>query len=184
MEFLKIIILSFVIIWQITNSILLNTFNIISRLFNVLKSVPTISKWKNINLVLESSWKNLRVLLKIRHVFIYCHYNMISVSFTGEYIHKLAIANILKSWNCLQYFNPLIYIFVSESEWKLILVKQRSLVGKLPCGADIYKINKISVLPLCLAEVQELDIEVSSKAPGRPVCPLSRLRWESRSTNA
>ena len=62
---------------------------------------PQIANGKNINLVLEmSSGKKLRKLPKIRHVFIYCHYNMISVSFhfnTGEYIHKLAIANTLKS---------------------------------------------------------------------------------------
>ena len=64
---------------QITNSILLNTSNIIFRLFNVLKSVPTNSKWKNINLVLESSLKVLGTL-----IYILISFKMIYPFFSGR----------------------------------------------------------------------------------------------------
>ena len=50
-----------------------------------------------------------------------------------------------------------------ESEWKLLLVKQQELVGQLPGGADVYKINKIVILPLCLDEPKDLEIDLCSK---------------------
>lgn len=56
------------------------------------------------------------------------------------------------------------YVFCLESEWKLLLVKQQELVGQLPGGADVFKINKIAILPLCLEEAKDLDIEVRNFA--------------------
>ena len=42
------------------------------------------------------------------------------------------------------------------------MVRQRSLVGTLPCGTEVYRISRITVLPLCLEEPRDLDIEVNS----------------------
>ena len=53
-----------------------------------------------------------------------------------------------------------IWNLISESEWKLLLIKEQECVGQLPGGADVYKINKIAILPLCLDEPKDLDIEV------------------------
>jgi hypothetical protein len=50
-----------------------------------------------------------------------------------------------------------------ESEWKLLLIRQRSCVGTLPGGAEVYKIDKITILPLCVDEPKDLDIELCHK---------------------
>ena len=54
-----------------------------------------------------------------------------------------------------------IFLILSESEWKLLLIRQRTLVGTLPGDIEVYKINKLSILPLCLEEPKDLDLEVS-----------------------
>ena len=42
-------------------------------------------------------------------------------------------------------------------------MKQQELVGQLPGGADVFKINKIVILPLCLDEPKDLEIDVRNK---------------------
>ena len=56
---------------------------------------------------------------------------------------------------------------VSETEWKLLLIRQRTRVGKLPDESDVYCINRVTVLPLCLDEPKDLDIEVFVIEKGR-----------------
>ena len=63
---------------------------------------------------------------------------------------------------------------VSDSEWKLLLVRQHHLVGMLPCGAEIYKITKIAILPLCQDEPKELELEVSVTTNLLQVCTVQR----------
>ncbi|CAM1296239.1 INPP5F (predicted) [Pycnogonum litorale] len=48
----------------------------------------------------------------------------------------------------------------SESDPKLILIKQRSLVGQLPGGHDVYKINKIVILSLSLDDTALVDLSI------------------------
>ena len=48
----------------------------------------------------------------------------------------------------------------SETEWKLLLIRQRTHVGKLADESDVYCINRVTVLPLCLDKPKDLDIEV------------------------
>lgn len=55
-------------------------------------------------------------------------------------------------------FCSFLYI-VSESE-KLLLIRQRTYIGSLPGGHDVYGINKIIVLPISMKETPELGIEV------------------------
>ena len=66
---------------------------------------------------------------------------------------------------------------VSDSEWKLLMVRQHHLVGTLPSGAAIYKITKIAILPLCQDEPKELELEVSDRPDVihlvEPLSPLS-----------
>ncbi|XP_077992245.1 phosphatidylinositide phosphatase SAC2-like [Glandiceps talaboti] len=50
-----------------------------------------------------------------------------------------------------------------ESDWKLLLIRQRTHVGCLPDGSDVFCINKIAVLPLTLNEPSDLDIELCKK---------------------
>lgn len=49
---------------------------------------------------------------------------------------------------------------VAESEWKLLLIRQRTLVGTLAKEHSIYKINKIAVLSLSNTDPTDLDLEV------------------------
>ncbi|XP_077870090.1 phosphatidylinositide phosphatase SAC2-like [Saccoglossus kowalevskii] len=50
-----------------------------------------------------------------------------------------------------------------DSDWKLLLIRQRTHVGCLPDGSDVYSINKIAVLPLTLNEPTDLEIELCKK---------------------
>ncbi|KAK3589432.1 hypothetical protein CHS0354_020761 [Potamilus streckersoni] len=49
-----------------------------------------------------------------------------------------------------------------DSEWKLLLIRQRSCIGKIAGGHNIYKINKIAVLSLSEAE-PDLELELCRK---------------------
>jgi hypothetical protein len=49
--------------------------------------------------------------------------------------------------------------FISDSEWSLLLIKQRAHVGKID-QHNIYKIYKIAVIPLSSQEPVDLDLEV------------------------
>ncbi|XP_023212300.1 phosphatidylinositide phosphatase SAC2-like, partial [Centruroides sculpturatus] len=46
---------------------------------------------------------------------------------------------------------------------KLLLIRQRALVGCLPGGHEVYKIQKIAILPLNQHDVPELDIELCKR---------------------
>ncbi|XP_071090105.1 LOW QUALITY PROTEIN: phosphatidylinositide phosphatase SAC2-like [Haliotis cracherodii] len=50
-----------------------------------------------------------------------------------------------------------------ESEWKLLLIRQRTLVGTLAKEHSIYKINKIAVLSLSNTDPTDLDLELCKK---------------------
>ncbi|KAM4031701.1 phosphatidylinositide phosphatase SAC2 isoform 2-T2 [Anomaloglossus baeobatrachus] len=47
--------------------------------------------------------------------------------------------------------------------WWLLLIRQKSLIGVLPEGHEIYKITKIAVIPLSTAEPQDLELELCKK---------------------
>ncbi|XP_070539882.1 phosphatidylinositide phosphatase SAC2-like isoform X2 [Ptychodera flava] len=50
-----------------------------------------------------------------------------------------------------------------ESDWKLLLIRQRTPVGCLPDDSQVYCINKIAVLPLSLNEPIDFEIELCKK---------------------
>ncbi|XP_067657111.1 phosphatidylinositide phosphatase SAC2-like isoform X2 [Haliotis asinina] len=50
-----------------------------------------------------------------------------------------------------------------ESEWKLLLIRQHTLVGTLAKEHNIYKINKIAVLSLSNSDPTDLDLELCKK---------------------
>ncbi|XP_067118667.1 phosphatidylinositide phosphatase SAC2 isoform X3 [Centruroides vittatus] len=51
----------------------------------------------------------------------------------------------------------------SDVDKKLLLIRQRALVGCLPGGHEVYKIQKIAILPLNQHDVPELDIELCKR---------------------
>ncbi len=64
----------------------------------------------------------------------------------------------------------------------MILIRQRTKIGTLPDGNDVFAINKVTVLPLCLDEPKDLELEVSTLLarvgflPGRNLLLL--YRWK------
>lgn len=48
----------------------------------------------------------------------------------------------------------------TDLPWWLLLIRQKSLIGVLPDGHEIYKITKIAVIPLSAEEPQDLELEV------------------------
>lgn len=50
---------------------------------------------------------------------------------------------------------------LTDDDWRLILIKQKSVVGSVLEDHQIYKVNKIIVVPLSDADPQELDLDVS-----------------------
>ncbi|KAK3095790.1 hypothetical protein FSP39_019195 [Pinctada imbricata] len=46
-----------------------------------------------------------------------------------------------------------------DEEWRLLLIKERSLVGRIAEKHEVYRINKIVIIPLSSAEPQELDLD-------------------------
>lgn len=56
----------------------------------------------------------------------------------------------------IQYFCVL-----TDDDWRLILIKQKSVVGSVLDDHQIYKVNKVIILPLSDADPQEFDLDVS-----------------------
>lgn len=52
-------------------------------------------------------------------------------------------------------------IFLTDDDWRLILIKQKSVVGSVLDDHQIYKVNKVIILPLSDADPQEFDLDVS-----------------------
>ena len=50
-----------------------------------------------------------------------------------------------------------------EADWKLLVIRQRTLVGKIADKHNIYKINKIAVLSLSDADPVDVELEVCSR---------------------
>lgn len=50
---------------------------------------------------------------------------------------------------------------LTDDDWRLILIKQKSVVGSVLDDHQIYKVNKVIVLPLSDADPQEFDLDVS-----------------------
>ncbi|XP_075071640.1 phosphatidylinositide phosphatase SAC2 isoform X3 [Mixophyes fleayi] len=51
----------------------------------------------------------------------------------------------------------------ADLPWWLLLIRQKSLIGVLPDGHEIYKVTKIAVIPLSAAEPQDLELELCKK---------------------
>nr|XP_014346507.1 PREDICTED: phosphatidylinositide phosphatase SAC2-like isoform X2 [Latimeria chalumnae] len=47
-----------------------------------------------------------------------------------------------------------------DSEWYLVLIRQKTLVGQIPPGHSVYKVTKVAVIPLSRSEPADLDLEV------------------------
>ena len=41
------------------------------------------------------------------------------------------------------------------------MIRQRTKIGTLPDGNDVFAINKVTLLPLCLDEPKDLELDVS-----------------------
>lgn len=50
---------------------------------------------------------------------------------------------------------------LTDDDWRLILIKQKSVVGSVLDDHQIYKVNKVIILPLSDADPQEFDLDVS-----------------------
>ncbi|PIO27071.1 hypothetical protein AB205_0193150, partial [Aquarana catesbeiana] len=90
-----------------------------------------------------------------------CIYNttLLSSSFTAT--------DLLLAWNpiCLGLVEGIIgkVQLHADLPWWLLLIRQKSLIGVLPKGHEIYKITKIAVVPLSTAEPQDLELDLCKK---------------------
>lgn len=50
-----------------------------------------------------------------------------------------------------------------EAEWKLLLIRQRTLVGKIAGKHDVYKVDKVAVLSLSDTEPVEVELDLCGK---------------------
>ena len=57
---------------------------------------------------------------------------------------------------------------LTEADWKLLLIRQRTLVGKIADKHDIYKIDKIAVLSLSDADPVDVELEVRRRISRTP----------------
>lgn len=53
------------------------------------------------------------------------------------------------------------FCVLTDDDWRLILIKQKSVVGSVLEDHQIYKVNKVIILPLSDADPQEFDLDVS-----------------------
>ncbi|XP_053548633.1 phosphatidylinositide phosphatase SAC2 [Bombina bombina] len=78
-----------------------------------------------------------------------------------------AATDLLLAWNpiCLGLVEGVIgkVQLHTDLPWWLLLIRQKSLIGKLPGGHEINKITKIAVIPLSSAEPQDLELELCKK---------------------
>eukprot|EP00079_Xenopus_tropicalis_P031377 XP_017945148.1 PREDICTED: phosphatidylinositide phosphatase SAC2 [Xenopus tropicalis] len=78
-----------------------------------------------------------------------------------------AATDLLLAWNpiCLGLVEGIIgkVQLHTDLPWWLLLIRQKSLIGILPGGHEIYKINKIAAIPLSGAEPQDLELELCKK---------------------
>ncbi|XP_040217400.1 phosphatidylinositide phosphatase SAC2 [Rana temporaria] len=75
--------------------------------------------------------------------------------------------DLLLAWNpiCLGLVEGIIgkVQLHADLPWWLLLIRQKSLIGVLPKGHEIYKITKIAVVPLSTAEPQDLELDLCKK---------------------
>lgn len=75
--------------------------------------------------------------------------------------------DLLLAWNpiCLGLVEGVIGKIQLHTDfaWRLLLIRQKALVGKLPEDHEVYKITKIAVIPLSEAEPQDLELELCKK---------------------
>ena len=50
---------------------------------------------------------------------------------------------------------------VTGSEWKLIVISKRTFLGLFPGDHQVYRIDRIAVLPLAVGEVPDVELDVS-----------------------
>ncbi|OCT71319.1 phosphatidylinositide phosphatase SAC2 [Xenopus laevis] len=78
-----------------------------------------------------------------------------------------AATDLLLAWNpiCLGLVEGIIgkVQLHTDLPWWLLLIRQKSLIGSLPGGHEIYKINKIAAIPLSAAEPLDLELELCKK---------------------
>lgn len=62
----------------------------------------------------------------------------------------------------IKYVKANLTLCLTDSDWKLLLVKTRIPVGTLPRGQMIYRIAKVLVVTLGPCSTKDLDVEVRS----------------------
>uniref|UniRef100_UPI00358E7CFE phosphatidylinositide phosphatase SAC2 isoform X1 n=1 Tax=Myxine glutinosa TaxID=7769 RepID=UPI00358E7CFE len=82
-------------------------------------------------------------------------------------LHARSASALLHAWNpvCLGLVEGVIgkIKLFTEDEWRLVLIRQKELVGELPGGHRVYKISRIVCVPLFPGEPVELDLELCKK---------------------
>ncbi|XP_078079459.1 phosphatidylinositide phosphatase SAC2 isoform X2 [Mustelus asterias] len=75
--------------------------------------------------------------------------------------------DLLLAWNpiCLGLVEGVIGKIQLHTDfaWQLLLIRQKTVAGKLPGEHEVYKITKIVVIPLSEAEPQDLELELCKK---------------------
>lgn len=57
----------------------------------------------------------------------------------------------------------LFFFFISESEWRLLLISKQTCVGEMTGGHEVFQINKVAVLPLSSTEPVDMELDVRMK---------------------
>ena len=73
---------------------------------------------------------------------------------------RLPYIVLVNLWNPYCCIDQIIVLYIADTEWKLLLIRQQESVGILPGSHEVFKVTKISILPLCLDEPKDLEIEV------------------------
>ncbi|XP_064631309.1 phosphatidylinositide phosphatase SAC2-like isoform X2 [Lineus longissimus] len=75
--------------------------------------------------------------------------------------------DLCSAWNpvCLGRIYGVIGKFriLPDDDWRLILIRNQSHIGTLPCGHPVYKVTRVVLLPLSINECTDLDIELCKK---------------------
>ncbi|XP_023931894.1 phosphatidylinositide phosphatase SAC2-like [Lingula anatina] len=86
--------------------------------------------------------------------------------FDGSLVAKTG-SDIVNAWNpvCLGLVHGVIGKFriLPDSDWRLMLIQERHLVGQLYRVHDVYRITKVCIVPLTPEEPGELDLQLCKK---------------------
>lgn len=88
------------------------------------------------------------------------------------YFRKLLLGYDAETVNLMRTLSSYCYPSVSDTEWRLVLIKQQECVGKYLLKHDVYKVSRVAILPLSMTAVPDsFDIAVS-QTKWLYYCPL------------